>query len=649
MATKPKGKPGRTLDVVHSGMVLLSDGKGHGKPARLILTKEVLTIQMPSGEDDIVAGIGSGIIATGATTGAGGGGTVDAFDGSVRIVTVEKGKEGLGLSIKGGAEGGGSVNQNTAAPVVISKVIPGLPAAQTGQLFVGDKILEVNGSSVYGLSHEEVVRLLRDAPGANVVLVVQQSTMAPLFRRSPSKRRSTSFADSFDVRIVTVEKGKEGLGLSIKGGAEGGGSVNQNTAAPVVISKVIPGLPAAQTGQLFVGDKILEVNGSSVYGLSHEEVVRLLRDAPGANVVLVVQQSTMAPLFRRSPSKRRSTSFADSFDGGSVMKGALKSPSVDRYSRYSSLAKDDDLKSNAWKTVIRLPLPMAIVTRYLWGTDKIRSNAFELRTVDGKKSGIIHCEDHKALEQWVKHCEHHIEQLNRKSIKMSNKYLHPSEHITYIGWVEERMADGYFDDPKLKWEQRFLILKGSDLCVFETPPLNSEELDRCICMYKIYETVLRTAVKKRDRRPHVFVVDSYLGNSHYFSVQSVHQLQSIESAYYNSVYKSVISVQTRTFACSFDGRPAGLVLDFKQGISLYDIPTKKYIWQYGFDEVVSSSDDGKMRLELIFKETTKLRESKETKEIECDQVLSVVYTLHSFYVTLMMGSDPEFLKASPLD
>lgn len=32
--------------------------------------------------------------------------------------------------------------------------------------------------------------------------------------------------------------------------------------------------------------------------------------------------------------------------------------------------------------------------------------------------------------------------------------------------------------------------------------------------------------------------------------------------------------QTRTFACSYEGRPSGLVIDIKQGISLYDIPTK---------------------------------------------------------------------------
>ncbi|KAE9546894.1 hypothetical protein FO519_009893, partial [Halicephalobus sp. NKZ332] len=430
---------------------------------------------------------------------------------------------------------------------------------------------------------------------------------------------------------------------SIKGGAGTGGQ-----GAPVVVSKVIPGFPAAQTGQIFVGDKILEVNGTNVSGLTHEEVVKLLKDTSGPSISLIVQQEPqMAPM--RSPSKRHSGSYAESTEGSIHLKGALKSPSVDRHSRYSSLVKDDELRSSSWKTINRLPLPMAIVTRFLWGTDKIRSNAFELRTVDGKKSGIIHCEDGKALEQWVKHIEHHIEVLNKKSIKMSNKYLHPSEHITFIGWVEERMPDGYFEDPKLKWEQRFLILKGSDVCIFESPPLNSEELDRCVSMYKIYETALRTAIKHRDRRPHVFCIDSYQGQSHYFSVQSVHQLHQLESAFYNSIYKAVTSVQTRTFACSFEGRPAGLVLDFKQGFSLYDIPTKKYIWQFSFEDLVSSSDDGKMRLELIFRNPEKGKEFKETKEMECDQVLSIVYTLHAFYITLMMGIDPEFLKASPLD
>lgn len=58
-----------------------------------------------------------------------------------------------------------------------------------------------------------------------------------------------------------------------------------------------------------------------------------------------------------------------------------------------------------------------------------RSNAFEVRSVDNRSSGIIHCEDRRALEQWLKYIETHIFTLNKKSIKMSNKYLHPSERV----------------------------------------------------------------------------------------------------------------------------------------------------------------------------------------------------------------------------
>lgn len=36
------------------------------------------------------------------------------------------------------------------------------------------------------------------------------------------------------------------------------------------------------------------------------------------------------------------------------------------------------------------------------------------------------------------------------------------------------------------------------------------------------------------------------------------------------------------------------------------------------------------------------------QEIECDQILAVVFTMHGFYVAKIMGADPEFLKSSPL-
>jgi hypothetical protein len=38
-----------------------------------------------------------------------------------------------------------------------------------------------------------------------------------------------------------------------------------------------------------------------------------------------------------------------------------------------SLAADQrDSAPDGWKTLAKIPLPMAFITRYLWGTDKLR-------------------------------------------------------------------------------------------------------------------------------------------------------------------------------------------------------------------------------------------------------------------------------------
>ncbi|CAK5128363.1 unnamed protein product [Meloidogyne enterolobii] len=171
-------------------------------------------------------------------------------------------------------------------------------------------------------------------------------------------------------------------------------------------------------------------------------------------------------------------------------------------------------------------------------------------------------------------------------------------------------------------------------------------------MHKIYETALRTAIKRIDRREHVFALSTVHGQEHYCSFQSREQLHRFEIAFYGCLYKSVNTMQTRTFACSYDGRPAGLVIDTRLGFSLYDISSKSYIWQYGFSELESSSDDGKMRVQFIFRNDAVAQaidvRQLDVKDIECDEPLALVFTLHSFYIAKIMGADPEFLQDLPL-
>lgn len=81
------------------------------------------------------------------------------------------------------------------------------------------------------------------------------------------------------VRVVKQEG--TGLGISIQGGAD--------NSRPIVIryyllsgcnsefSKIFPGMAAALTNQLYVGDVILAVNGESLVNAKHDEAVRALK------------------------------------------------------------------------------------------------------------------------------------------------------------------------------------------------------------------------------------------------------------------------------------------------------------------------------------------------------------------------------------
>jgi hypothetical protein len=55
-----------------------------------------------------------------------------------------------------------------------------------------------------------------------------------------------------------------------------------------------------------------------------------------------------------------------------------------------------------------VPLMMAYVTRYIFGTDKLRPNAFEVRGLNGASTGIIHCDDAAILSQWLKYITDNI-------------------------------------------------------------------------------------------------------------------------------------------------------------------------------------------------------------------------------------------------
>ncbi|KAI7804156.1 gamma-2-syntrophin [Triplophysa rosa] len=139
-----------------TGLALLFDEHtSNAYDVRLKLTKELLIIQ----KQDVVCVSGA-----------------ESHLNHRTVVLRRQLTGGLGLSIKGGAE--------HKVPVVISKIFKDQVANQTGMLFIGDAVLQVNGINVEKCTHEEVVHLLRTA-GDEVTITVRYLREAPAFLKLP--------------------------------------------------------------------------------------------------------------------------------------------------------------------------------------------------------------------------------------------------------------------------------------------------------------------------------------------------------------------------------------------------------------------------------------------------------------------------------
>ncbi|KAF3844531.1 hypothetical protein F7725_007694 [Dissostichus mawsoni] len=93
---------------------------------------------------------------------------------------------------------------------------------------------------------------------------------------------------------LTIQK----LDVVCTNGSESQGGAEHNV--PVVISKIFKDQVADQTGKLFVGDAVLQVNGINVGPCTHEEVVHLLRTA-GDEVTITVRYLREVPSFLKLP------------------------------------------------------------------------------------------------------------------------------------------------------------------------------------------------------------------------------------------------------------------------------------------------------------------------------------------------------------
>ncbi|XP_069106773.1 gamma-1-syntrophin-like [Argopecten irradians] len=411
------------------------------------------------------------------------------------------------------------------------------------------------------------------------------------------------------VREVVIQKNeKSGLGISLKGGAE--------NRLPVLVSKLVPGQAAALTGGLFVGDAILQVNGEPCDRATHDEVVSLLKSA-GSEVTLVVKHFKPAAIFLNKDQS-----------GGNNN----NSPMEEDPSQFPRLERQ-------WSVYVSIPLLFAYLTRYCPGTDKLRANAFEIVSVDGATTGVIHCDDSHSLADWIRAITNNISSLLTQMIKMSNRLLIPEEQILYMSWTQERVSPARHWQA---WKPKFIALKGADVCLFDMPPMQTRDWVRCDTVFKLYECMFKVLKDSEllDDRQHSCTIQTGTGEKFYLSTDSRSDLLHLEKAWYRCNHYSIVKLKNRTFGCTWRGRLSGLTLDLEAGFSLYDSETKSYKWVYKFSRLKGSSDDGKTKLKLHFSTENS---GVEVREVECTNLQTLLFCIHAFLSAKLASVDPAFL------
>uniref|UniRef100_A0A8C5G266 PDZ domain-containing protein n=1 Tax=Gouania willdenowi TaxID=441366 RepID=A0A8C5G266_GOUWI len=459
-------------------------------------------------------------------------------------------------------------------------------------------------------------------------------------------------ASEFPVNHRTVALRRQtagGLGLSIKGGAE--------HKVPVVISKIFKDQVADQTGKLFVGDAVLQVGPRHTrYTSSYIIItVHLLRTA-GEEVTMTVRYLQEVPSFLKlplgSPGLDHSCVSSPLFDSGLHLNG-----NGNNTAQCSPLPSADEAKyEKRWLDAVCLPLLMARVSRSKAGSDKLRSNCFEVVALDEADNNILQFCTAAESTDWLQAISANINALTQENMTIVNKGSSSDDQIVHMGWVR---ADPESSTTRLTSAAfKFLALRGPCFYIFRRPPITAADWTQAETTYQLYEVLFKVHKlcvaedswlqarlylglehsHEQQNEPLCFSILVGHGQSHSFSVELATDLAIWEKCFQKAVFLEVQRVRSKSYLCSSQGSVLSFTIDFGSGFTLSEGTFTTVLWRYKFSQLKGSSDDGKTRVKLFFKNTE--TQQIEMKELEFANLTAVLHCIHSFIAAKVASMDP---------
>ncbi|KAM8947471.1 alpha-1-syntrophin [Pelodytes ibericus] len=373
------------------------------------------------------------------------------------------------------------------------------------------------------------------------------------------------------VRVVKQEAG--GLGVSIKGGRE--------NKMPILISKIFKGLAADLTGDLYVGDAILSVNGVDLSEATHDDAVQALKKT-GKEVVLEVKyMKEISPYFKGSP------------PSGSV--GWDPTPPATPLKKGSPALPPRDL--NDGKII---PLKMCFVSRRFIPTD-LEPRYLEICSADGRDVLFLRAKDEGTAQSWFNAIHTNVSCLTprvREDIKQ-----HLGKEVKRLGWLTEQLSQG--DKRNL-----LTILTEKDLLLYNSLPHTRDGFSKPAFCYPLIATRLVHSGPSKSTPMYdtelAFALRSGTQKgveTHLFSVETPRELAEWTRALVDGCHSAAELIQEVTTACSWSGKECALSIHIDQGFTLFteEPGLNKIVHLHKpFEKLRMSSDDGARMLYLDF-------------------------------------------------
>lgn len=128
-----------------------------------------------------------------------------------------------------------SVSSSLGEPGMFIKLVTPGGVAQNAGLSVNDRLVEVNGENIEGLSHAQVVNVIKKAGNSLMLLVVDEKTDE--YYKKKSKKIGPWLASVKHLphkpRITYVRKGPKGFGFTL---------ANENKAGRAIVTFGFPGI-----------------------------------------------------------------------------------------------------------------------------------------------------------------------------------------------------------------------------------------------------------------------------------------------------------------------------------------------------------------------------------------------------------------------